>query len=381
MSEPTDTQLALRGGPKVFPEGPPVWPPRMKGVEVAIATAMRTGTWGQYHGPARKELEQKLAAMAGVEHAWTCCSGTFAVELALRGLGVGEGDEVILAAYDFAGNFRAVEAIGAKPVLVDIDPRTWSLDAELLPQAMSPQVKAILVSHLHGGTADMAKIMAFAEGHSLGVVEDACQVPGARIAGKPAGSWGDVGVFSFGGSKLITAGRGGAIVSRRADVLQRAKVYCERGNDAYPLSELQASVILPQLEVLGMKHEERARAVAQVRADLTAEGSLQMVQGARVDDSPAYYKIAWKLNSNGGNISREDFISAAQAEGLAIDSGFRGMALRPTSRCRKIGELESARQAAEQTLLLHHPILTAGGAAIQRIAIAIRKVIVGLTNP
>jgi len=369
--------LAIRGGTPAFPEGPPAWPPRMKGVEVAVATALRTGTWGQYHGPARKDLEAKLAALVGVEHAWTCCSGTFAVELALRGLGIGEDDEVILAAYDFAGNFRAIEAIGAKPVLVDIDPETWSLEPESLGSAVGSSTKAILVSHLHGGTAAMEAIMAFAATKGIAVVEDACQAPGAIIAGKPAGSWGDVGVFSFGGSKLLTAGRGGAIVTREADVLQRAKIFCEQGNDAFPLSELQASVLLPQLESLAARNDERKNAVARLRAELAEESALKMVRAASDGDSPAYYKLAWLLTAE---LSRDEFIAAAQAEGLAIDAGFRGMAQRPVSRCRKVGELPHSHDAADQTILLHHPVLSAGDSVVARVSAAIRKVIRGLLD-
>ena len=173
------------------------------------------------------------------------------------GLRVSDGDEVILAGYDFPGNFRAVEAVGAVPVLVDIQRRTWCLDAAQLELAWSPRVRAILVSHLHGGLAAMPEIRAWADLRAVAVVEDACQVPGARIDGRLAGTWGDVGVLSFGGSKLLSAGRGGALLTDRSDVVQRIKIYSERGNQAYPLSELQAAVLLPQLESLAERNQQR----------------------------------------------------------------------------------------------------------------------------
>jgi dTDP-4-amino-4,6-dideoxygalactose transaminase len=185
--------------------------------------------------------------MHQVEHVLPCASGTIAVELALRGLGVVAGDEVILAAYDFGGNFRAIDAIGARPVLVDIGLNHWCLDADLLSQAISKSTRAVIVSHLHGTLANMRRIMEVAKDMQLGIVEDACQVPGAIVQGRPAGSWGDVGVLSFGGSKLLTAGRGGALLTSRADVFQRAKIYHERGNQAFPLSELQCAVLPPQI--------------------------------------------------------------------------------------------------------------------------------------
>jgi dTDP-4-amino-4,6-dideoxygalactose transaminase len=179
---------------------------------------------------------------------------------------------------------------------------------------------------------------------------------------------------------LLTAGRGGAIVSRHADVLQRAKIFCERGNDAYPLSELQASVLLPQMETLAARHEERKQAVADLRAALSEETSLCMIGAANPDDSPAYYKLAWNLATDTEGPTREAFIAAAQAEGVAIDAGFRGMMHRPRSRCRKVGELANASEASEQTVLLHHPALLGGAAITARVAAAIRKVIRGLAS-
>ena len=115
---------------------------------------------------------------------------------------------MILAAYDFPGNFRSVEAVGARPVLVDIDPRTWCLDSGRIAAAVSPATRAVIVSHLHGGLADMAQICEIASAHHLSVIEDACQAAGAQVQGRPAGAWGDAAVLSFGGSKLLTAGRG-----------------------------------------------------------------------------------------------------------------------------------------------------------------------------
>ena len=119
-------------------------------------------------------------------------------------------------------------------------------------------MRAVIVSHLHGGLAAMPEIRAWADLRGVAVVEDACQVPGARIAGRLAGTWGDVGVLSFGGSKLLSAGRGGALLTDRSDVVQRIKIYSERGNQAYPLSELQAAVLLPQLESLAERNHAAA---------------------------------------------------------------------------------------------------------------------------
>src|SRR5262249_6118075 len=156
-------------------------------------------------------FETELARYHGVPHAVTCASGTLAVEIALRALAVGPGDEVIVPAYDYEANFLCVHTVGAMPVLVDVGESNACLDSHALAEAVSPRTKAIIVSHLHGGLAPMADILEIAEPHGFKVVEDAAQVPGAIVQGRTAGTWGNIGVLSFGGSKLLSAGRGGAL--------------------------------------------------------------------------------------------------------------------------------------------------------------------------
>ncbi|HEX4149179.1 MAG TPA: DegT/DnrJ/EryC1/StrS aminotransferase family protein, partial [Pirellulales bacterium] len=236
-----DERLAIDGGQPACPEGPPPWPPADEAVAEALRAAAADGSWGRYHGPHGPRLAAALAEMFAVDHALVCCSGTFAVQLALRALGVGAGDEVILAGYDFPGNFRAIEAVGATPALVDVAPDSWNLDLEKLKNVAGGNIRAVIASHLHGGLVNMPALMTLAGERGWLVVEDACQVPGAVVCGRPAGSWGDVAALSFGGSKLLSAGRGGALLTQRADAAQRAKIFCEQGNHAFPLSELQAA--------------------------------------------------------------------------------------------------------------------------------------------
>lgn len=359
--------MNAKGGGSSFDSLPP-WPCADDAVRQALEQAYADGSWGRYHGPHCQRLVEQLAAMHDVEFAALTCSGTFAVELALRAAKVGPGDEVILAAYDFPGNFRSIEAIDARPVLVDIVPRTWCLDAAQLSVAISKATRAILVSHLHGGLADMPSITAFAAQHGLAVIEDACQAAGASLAGRIAGSWGDVGVLSFGGSKLLTAGRGGAIVTRHAEFHQRAKVFCERGNDAFPLSELQAAVLLPQLEKLAERNALRRENVVRLLAATGQVAGLRPPQNFVAEAAASYYKLAWLYDPSalgGTEIGR--LVDAAQAAGLPLDRGFRGFVQRTERRCRKIGELPNARRAAEATLLLHHPVLLEPAARIDHL--------------
>jgi dTDP-4-amino-4,6-dideoxygalactose transaminase len=372
-------QLAIDGGAPLLPEGPPPWPPADEYVRANLLEAYESGAWGKYTGPYVARLEALIAQRHQVGHALACSSGTIAVELALRGLQIGPGDEVLLAGYDFAGNFRAIEAVGARPVLIDLAENTWAIDPTQIIPALSASTKAIVVSHLHSSVAPLREIMAIARAKGLRVVEDACQAQGATVDGRVAGTWGDVGVWSFGGSKLLTAGRGGAVFTANDDIAQRMKIYCERGNHAFALSELQAAVLLPQLAKLSDRNEQRQANVARLQEEL-AECICLAAGDNRTHDRPAYYKASWFYHpAKCGDLAREDFVKAAQAEGIAIDAGFRGFTLRPDSRCRKVGALAQSRRATEQTVVLHHPVLLQPPATAQRVGRALAKVATGFS--
>ncbi|HEV3344900.1 MAG TPA: DegT/DnrJ/EryC1/StrS family aminotransferase [Pirellulales bacterium] len=374
MSDPT--QLAPQvpdGRDPVLPDGPPKWPPDDPDVRDALEAALDDGSWGQYFGKHVARLSGALAELFGLPYAYPCCSGTFAVELALRSLPVEAGDEVLLAGYDFPGNFRAIEAIGARPVLVDVDPLNWNLDYGQLSNAVGPRTRAVVVSHLHGGLVRMSGVLEAAAPHGLAVVEDVCQAPGAIVEGRLAGTWGDVAVLSFGGSKLLTAGRGGAILTRRPDVHQRAKVFCEQGNHAFPLSELQAAVLLPQLAKLPGRNSRRLAAVERLVESLHGLRSLRPLQNLPDSSVPAFYKLGFRYDAVAAGRSRADFIAAAQAEGVAIDAGFRGFVLRGEKRCRVSGDLSGCRLAAESALVLHHPVLLEPDETIDHVAAALLK--------
>lgn len=359
----------------MLPEGPPAWPPRDERVQAALLAAWEDGSWGKYHGGHVTRLENELASMHGVPHALACASGTFAVELALRGLKIGPGDEVALAAYDFGGNFRAIEAVGARPVLVDIEADSFALDLASLEGVRGPALRCVIVSHLHGSLADMQAIRAWCDQHGVALVEDACQTPGATVEGRIAGSWGDVGVLSFGGSKLLTAGRGGAIVTADPHVAQRAKIFCERGNHAFPLSELQAAVLLPQLARLAERNAVRLARVERLLRGIAECADLVGLTLPAPRGAPSFYKLGWRYRpalSDAG--ARARLIAALQREGVAVDAGFRGFVGRSAARCRRAESLAQAEEASVATVILHHPVLLAGEETIDRVALAVRKV-------
>src|SRR5690606_9518647 len=216
---------------------------------------------------------------------------------ALRGLGIGAQDEVILSAYDFPGNFRAIEAVGACPVLVDTLPDNWSISVESIADAAGPRTRAVVVSHLHGSLSQMPQIAQISRQLNLQVVEDACQVPGAELDGRPAGCWGDVGVWSFGGSKLLTAGRGGAVFTSDPPIAQRIRVAAERGNPIYPLSAPQAAVLRPQLDKLALFAAARQEAARRVTEQTAGGRWVQPGPLPQGGQRPAYDKVGFLVRA------------------------------------------------------------------------------------
>lgn len=346
-------------------------------VHAAVAAVMADGTWCDYQGPAIDQLEAKLAAAFDRRYVQLCCSGTLATELALRGLRIQPGDEVMLGGYDFPGNFRAVESIGGRPVLIDCSYCDWTIDLNRLEAAYSPACKAIIVSHLHGSLTPMAEIIAFAKRRGLKVVEDSCQAPGAVVDGRPAGSWGDCSTLSFGGSKLLTSGRGGAVLCDDPRIAQRIAAFKDRGNDAFALSILQAAALNPQVDQLGTRHSARSQTAYRLRLAIeerfgwltvppsTAAGSPPQ------QHSPAYYKFGVFLqpqpasprpqlmhHADPATVRRELLEHLLHRE-IPAGEGFRGFHRRIGTRARSEWELINARFAAEATILIHHAALDA----------------------
>jgi perosamine synthetase len=366
---------ALLGGPPVCTAGPPPWPIPDEEILRAFQAVFADGSWGRYQGGWVARLEERLTEYHAVPFAVTCGSGTFAVELALRALQVAPGDEVLMSAYDFSGNFLNIHAVGARPVLVDVDPANWNLSPARLEEATGPSTRAVLATHLHGGVVPMSEVMEVAQRRGLSVIEDAAQMPGAIVQGRKAGTWGDAGILSFGGSKLLTAGRGGALLIRRADVQQRARLLQNRGNVVCPLSELQAAVLLPQLEKLDCRNAARARSVAILAERLRDIPGLAFFANSLPDTQPGYYKLGFQFDAGRFGLSRDRFVAAMRAEGIAFDDGFRALHVgRSPKRFRALGPLTEATRAHTGTVVLHHPVLLGTEAQVEEVAAAVWKI-------
>ncbi len=343
------------------------WPPQDDAVRDALLAAWADGSWGSYCSGHVERLEQRLAIMTRREHVLSCASGTLAVEVALRAAGCGPGAEVVMAAYDYPGNFLSVHATGATPVLVDVTDGDNTPTAEGIAAALTERTRAVIVSHLHGGLAPMSDIVSACGAHPAVIVEDAAQCPGSVITG-------DVGVLSFGGSKLLSAGRGGALVTGDAALAQRARLILGRGNNLVaPLSELQALVLLPQLDRLAERNRLRREAVS-LLGSLMPPG-LRLFTPAADGGDPGYYKVGMRLDAAAFGVPRSRLVSLARRGGVALDEGFRALHVgRAPSRFRAAGPLDGAERAHRETVILHHPVLLDGEDAVRGVAETLHRI-------
>jgi len=236
-------------------------------------------------------FEEEFARYCEVKYAVGVGSGTEALYLALRALGIGKGDEVITVPNTFAATAEAVLLAGAQVSFVDVDERTHTMDPELLEQVITSRTKAIIPVHLYGQPADMARILRVARRHNLYVIEDAAQAHGARYQGRRVGSLGDVACFSFYPSKNLGAyGDGGAVVTNDEGIARRVRMLGEHGSErkyvhlflgtTSRLDALQAAVLRVKLRHLDRWNEHRRRIARLYRQQLAELDGLRLPEEA-----------------------------------------------------------------------------------------------------
>ncbi len=229
-------------------------------IDAAVSSVLASGQF--INGPNVRALEEEIADYVGTRHAIALNSGTDALHLALRALDIGPGDDVITTPFTFVATTEAIGIVGAKPVFVDIDPRTYNLDAAQLRTAITPRTKAVLPVHLYGLPAAIGEIAAVAQHHGLAVVEDCAQAIGALAHGRRVGSFGTFGAFSFFPSKNLGAYGDGGMLTTDDDALARrvrglrahggiVKYHHDELGVNSRLDEMQAAILrakLPHLE-------------------------------------------------------------------------------------------------------------------------------------
>lgn len=244
----------------------PVWEPVLDGNEERYVRDCLETNWISSLGRYITRFEGAFAGWCGMPHAVACSSGTAALHLSLVALKIGPGDEVIIPDFTLIVSANTVILAGARPVLVDVDPRTWCLDPSRIAEKITPRTRAIMAVHMYGHPCDMPAIVEIARRHGLAVIEDCAEAHGAEIAGQKAGTFGDAGCFSFYGNKILTTGEGGMVLTRDAALAAELRLLRDQGFEAprfvhrvmgfnYRLTNLQAAIGLAQTE----KAEEKVR--------------------------------------------------------------------------------------------------------------------------
>ncbi|UCE16996.1 MAG: DegT/DnrJ/EryC1/StrS family aminotransferase [Candidatus Bathyarchaeota archaeon] len=267
----------------------------------AVVKVLKSGVLTAHlgNGPAVKQFEAKFMKFVNAKHAIAVNNGTAALHMALLAIGVTSGDEVILPSFTFTATAEAVVLTGAKPVFVDIDPRTYNIDSEKIEDAISAETKVIMTVDLYGLPADMQVIRETAQKHDLAVVEDSAQAHGAVYRGKPPGCFADMACWSFYASKNMTTGEGGMITTDRGEYAERLRCIRMHGEKEgyksimlghnYRMPEIEAALGCVQLGKLPEFLEKRRR-----NARLLTE-RLSEVRRLELPKEPPERKHSWYL--------------------------------------------------------------------------------------
>ncbi len=327
-------------------------------LDSAVVDVLRSGQY--IGGPVIAAFESAFATATGTPHAIGCNSGTDALILALRGLGIGPGDEVITCSFSFFATAEAISAVGATPVFVDVDPETYLINLDQIEAAITPATRALLPVHLFGRPVDMEQLCALASAHGLKVVEDCAQATGASWNGQPVGSWGDAGCFSFFPTKnLGGAGDGGAVVCRDPELAQRMRELAVHGMPRRylhtslgynsRLDALQAAVLNVKLPHLPRWVEARGRIADRYQRELSGlEGIALPAEGC---DGHSWNQFVLRVPACPAHSRACDSGCDTPSCSASADSASYGL---PEARCRDWLQ-ERLREAGVNTII-YYPI-------------------------
>jgi dTDP-4-amino-4,6-dideoxygalactose transaminase len=333
-------ELAIAGGRPIRTAPYPEWPHGDDEDVAAVEEVVRGGRWGGFPepGPTAAAFEEAFAAYQGAGHGVLMANGTVTMEVSLKALGIGWGDEVILPALTFAATVYAPIAAGAVPVIVDVTPDTWTIDPDLVEAAITPRTRAIMPVHLGHQMADMDRVMEIARAHDLAVVEDCAHAHGQRWNGIGAGCIGDFGSFSHQSSKIMTAGEGGTLLTNddRLARLAHSIIDCGRPKDDaeteytfganYRLSELSAALLTVAMRRFPEQQAQRATLGA-IFEGLVADvpGVRVMPHDPRITRWSFYrYVLAIEPDAFAGR-TNQVVCDALEAEGVGAWAGYEPM--------------------------------------------------------
>jgi perosamine synthetase len=354
--------------------------------ERAVVEVLRSGQLSL--GSRAPEFERRFAAVVGSAHASAVSSGTAGLHLALRAVGVGDGDEVVTSPFSFVASANAALYERARPVFADIDPLTLNLDPRAAQAAVGERTRALLPVHIFGYPADMGAFEAIAARHGLGVVEDACEALGARHAdGTPVGGRGNPAVFGFYANKQITTGEGGMVAL--ADAALKARIDSERNQGRAPdmgwldhdrlgfnyrLSDVACAIGIAQLRRLSEMLEGRARVAARYREALAGIEGLQLPCADRGRERRGWFVFVVQLPHG---VDRDGVVRALAGMGIQSKPYLPAIHLMSFYRERfghREGEFPVCEDVAARSLALpFFPGLTDG--QVQRVAAGVRTAI------
>jgi len=286
------------------------------------------------------EFESRFAEYCGVKYAITCSNGTSALHLALLAQGVQSGDEVIVPSLTYIATANAVMYCDAKPVFIDSEKDTWTMDPALIERAITPRTKGIIPVHLYGHPCDMDPVMDIARKHNLFVLEDAAEAHGALYKGHRVGSIGHCSTFSFFGSKIITSGEGGAVLTSDDDLAAKVKLlkdqsmkpshrfWCDSIGYNYRLTNLQAAVALAQLEQIEWHKAQRRRVADLYKTHLASLSDELMTQSEKPWAEHAYWMYSVLLRK-GNEEKRDRLMQQLAADGIETRSVFYPLHIQP----------------------------------------------------
>jgi dTDP-4-amino-4,6-dideoxygalactose transaminase len=332
------SELAILGGSPLRTKPFPAWPQYLPADAQRLQQVLESRHWGGYPVPSRYcgEFAERFAKLHGAKYGLCLANGTIALVAALQAAGIRFGDEVIVPAYTWDGTATAVLFAGGVPVFADVDPDTYCLDVESARKAITPRTKALLPVHLAMRFADMDALSALAREHGLKIIEDCAHAHGGQYRAKGAGSIGDMGCFSFQESKLMTSGEGGMVITSDLKYFEhlQSQVNCGRASMTdeyeqrvlganYRMTELQAALLIGQLDMLPELAAKRARNAARLSTALSAIPGIRPLppQPSITRDTIYNYVFQYRPERH-GVVARDLFVAALDAEGIPSDGRF-----------------------------------------------------------
>lgn len=316
----------------------PVCEPLLNGSEMKYVTECLETNWISSAGRFIRLFEEQFSHYCGASYGVACSSGTAGIHLALLALGIGPGDEVIIPDFTLIVSANMVVQAGAQPVLVDVDPRTWCLDPNLIEEKISPRTRAVMAVHMYGHPCDMEAIGRIADRHNIYVIEDCAEAHGAEVNGKKVGSIGDAACFSFYGNKILTTGEGGMVLCHDEKVAQRLRLLRDQGfqdprfvHEAmgfnFRLTNIQAAIGLAQTEMVEEK-VERKRWIGRTYNELLA-GHEDLTLPVEEPWAKNVYWMYGVLLEESFGVKKDDLMRILKSKGVDTRSFFCPMSLQP----------------------------------------------------